>query len=280
MWNIEELVLGIWLCILAIEDWRTRSISVKWLAGAGVLVVGVLIMSDMTTMEFWSHVIGGACGGIFLVIGKISHEKLGYGDGWILVILGSYLGIQKFLEIGLGAFLLCFLYGIVEKLRKGGRREEGVPFVPFLFGSYLGVIIEGKSIRLKGSATIEMLYIMPVIFLVFMAAVYMSFYFHDKNVLQSVTYEAALIGSSQYRDADGTQETEIIEFIEENSAKKLLFFPVPNIELSITNSEIIVKTSTSKNYMNLNIEKRLPLTTPETEIRTRYIIEGVLDGSE
>lgn len=134
-----------------------------------------------------------------------------------------------------------------------------------------------EEIRVKGSATIELLYIMPVIFLVFIAAVYMSFFFHDKNILQGITYEALLIASSQYREVDGIQKEEIALFLYEKGEEKMLFFPTPEIEIEIEEEEIWIRAISEKNGMKIEVEKYAPLLTVEDGIRSIHIIEGVVD---
>ena len=42
----------------------------------------------------------------------------------------------------------------------------------------------------KGSTTVEMAYVMPLIFLVFLIIVRTTFYYHDKSILDGMAYEA------------------------------------------------------------------------------------------
>lgn len=275
MWEIWSTIVLFWLVLLSIEDWSTHSISVRGLLYGGVGVLVYLGVTITQGSELITH-IGGAIGGIiFLFVSKCTKEALGYGDSIVLLILGLYLGIWDFLEVGFLAFVFSGIYGMICLWKK--RKSMTMPFIPFILGGYVVKIAEYKVMRLKGSATIEMIYIMPVIFLVFLAAVYMAFYFHDKNALQGITYEAAVIGSSQYRTNDGIQEGEIIEFIQEKGAARMLFLSVPEVEITVLEDEIIIATSSSKNKLKVEVEKSLPLEQLETKVRSTNIIEGVLD---
>ncbi len=51
--------------------------------------------------------------------------------------------------------------------------------------------------KVRGSATVEMAYMMPVIFLVFVSAIYMVFYLHDKNIVIGAAYETAIVGAQK-----------------------------------------------------------------------------------
>lgn len=277
---IEQIVFTIWLGILAVEDVCTRHLLMGHLLLGVISVAVLLVMQGNGWNQIWFHLGGAICGGSFLVLGKCTKQAIGYGDGIVLLILGTYLGAWKFLWLCVYTFTLCGIYISVYIIMKCRKRELmfELPFVPFLLGGYAIQNYQSKNLQLKGSATIEMLYIIPVILLVFIVAVYISFFFHDKNVLQSLAYETAVIGSSQYREGDGVQEEELYEFFLENSSRKLMFFPEPEIEITVSADEIIVIATTSKNHMDIVVEKEFPLEIIETKIRKETILEGVLDG--
>lgn len=275
MWEIETVIVLMWLALLSIEDWSTRSVSVKGLLCGGIGTLIYLGVTITQVSELTNHINGGLCGIIFLLISKCTKEALGYGDSVVLLILGLYLGIWDFLEVGFLAFVFSGIYGVIHMKRQ--TESKTIPFIPFILGGYVVKITEYSGMHLRASATVEMIYIMPVIFLVFMAAVYMAFYFHDKNALQGITYEATVIGSSQYRTSDGVQEDEIIEFVQEKGMSRMLFLPVPEVEITVAEDEIIITTSSSKNKLKVEVEKSFPLEQLEEKVRSANIIEGVLD---
>ena len=60
-------------------------------------------------------------------------EKLGYGDGLVLIIIGNLTGIRYCLLILLYALMLSFVFscGLLMIFRKRGK--DCFPFVPFYF---------------------------------------------------------------------------------------------------------------------------------------------------
>lgn len=116
----------------------------------------------------------------------------------------------------------------------------------------------------KGSATIEMAYIMPVFLLVFTAAVYMTFYYHDKNILQGTAYETAVIIAQKNRmeeEVDGEQ------CFRERLGKKLIFFSAPTVSCQETKDNIIVTARVKRRRMGIAIEQKAAVTQPEKYIR-------------
>ena len=56
--------------------------------------------------------------------------------------------------------------------------------------------------NLKGSMTVELSFLMPIILLLIMSSILAAFYFHDKNVLAGAAYETAVVGSTKIREKD------------------------------------------------------------------------------
>ena len=56
-----------------------------------------------------------------------------------------------------------------------------------------------KYQEVQGVITVEMAYLMPIIFMVFVLVVYTSFYYHDKQILIGAATETATVGAQQKR---------------------------------------------------------------------------------
>lgn len=65
---------------------------------------------------------------------------VGFGDGLLILTMGSVLGAGELAGILCGALLLCGIYSGIEYLMLKKSRSEEIPFVPFLLIGYLGGI--------------------------------------------------------------------------------------------------------------------------------------------
>lgn len=141
MWNIIGSILGVILIILSIEDCLKRYISVKYLWLMGGCVVAYFIITKGGEGLFLSG-LGMLCGVVFLGISAITKEKIGYGDSIVLIILGGYLGIWVFLDMMTLTCILCFIFGIICLIRKKTSLTlTTIPFLPFIFMGFLGVMV-------------------------------------------------------------------------------------------------------------------------------------------
>lgn len=147
MWIIVDIAVLIWLVGIGIGDWRTKQISVVQLLPMSICLVLYVVWRTVGTDEWLTHVVGCGVGGVFLLVSRWSNEKLGYGDSVVLAILGMYLGIWEFMEVGIWAFVLCFVYMCVGILRHRIQVESGVPFIPFLALAYIVVHMVGHMVE-------------------------------------------------------------------------------------------------------------------------------------
>lgn len=127
------------------------------------------------------------------------------------------------------------------------------------------MILRRREVR--GITTVEMAYIMPVIMLVFLAVIYATFYYHDKNVLIGMAYETAVIGAQQERTPKGMQEGELSAFFMERTRSKLILFGGAQMAVSQNDQYVIVQASASKKRMKLDVEMKAPILDPEKYIR-------------
>lgn len=85
--------------------------------------------------------ISGAVPGIVLgIISGITREAVGYGDVWIITLLGIYLGIWDTVTLVCIAFFFSSIAAVGCLVWKKFRRDTRIPFVPFLTAAYVGVV--------------------------------------------------------------------------------------------------------------------------------------------
>lgn len=75
----------------------------------------------------------------------------------------------------------------------------------------------------KGSTTVEMAYVMPLIFLVFLIIVRTTFYYHDKSILDGMAYEAVTTAVQTARNPKA-KEADVETFAGNGSGGNLFIF--------------------------------------------------------
>lgn len=88
-----------------------------------------------------SALTGIVIGGIFLLCSRVTGEAIGYGDSWIILLLGVYLGGRQLLTVIMLAFFLAGIFSLVGLVRKKWSRTCSIPFIPFLTAAYVGVVL-------------------------------------------------------------------------------------------------------------------------------------------
>lgn len=129
----------LFLGIGSVYDVRNRELPGKFLFLFAVL--GAICNVCFRYQSFFEICSGILLGGSFIVIGWLSKEAIGYGDGIGIVVTGVFVGGKKALLILSGAFFLSALYGIGKLLLGKTTISDTMPFYPFLFAAALGGIL-------------------------------------------------------------------------------------------------------------------------------------------
>jgi leader peptidase (prepilin peptidase)/N-methyltransferase len=140
MW--VEIILFLFLAICAVWDAVKKEIPlfVVWI---GMLTAFILRVIGVSADESWI-MIGAALlpGAIFWAISYVTREKVGYGDGWVLLMIGLSIGVAKCIAVLVTALLAEFVCLVLLLALRKIHRDNEVPFVPFLLVG-LGVIMCG-----------------------------------------------------------------------------------------------------------------------------------------
>lgn len=121
------------------RDLRKHRISI--LLTAGIFLAAVIMR--IWRGEYAALAAGILPGIILLGISWITKESLGYGDGLVQSVLGALLGWKKALEILMGALFLAAVFSAAAlAVHRLGRKSE-LPFLPFVLGAYLILLISG-----------------------------------------------------------------------------------------------------------------------------------------
>lgn len=74
------------------------------------------------------------------MLSKWTREGLGYGDSWMILILGISLGLWDILLLLSIALICSGILAIMLLIRGKWSRKVSFPFVPFLMLGYVGVL--------------------------------------------------------------------------------------------------------------------------------------------
>ena len=135
-----EIFLFVFLGICAVYDGVEREVPlvVVWM---GIITAVVLHIQGLGGEWTWQDVALSVIPGVtFWILSFISAEKVGYGDGWMLVMIGLFIGLWKcFLILMIGLVSSSLVVLILLAVRRVSR-EYQLPFAPFLlFG--MGVVV-------------------------------------------------------------------------------------------------------------------------------------------
>lgn len=138
MW--VEMMLFLFLAVCAVSDGIRKEIplAVVWV---GILTAVLLHLEGAMGEETWLAVgLSLAPGALFWLLSFLSEEKVGYGDGWVLLMIGLFLGAGRCVLVlfaGLVAESLVVLVLLAFRRVQGNRQ---MPFVPFLLLG-MGVVV-------------------------------------------------------------------------------------------------------------------------------------------
>ena len=138
MCKIGTWVIFFMLAICGVVDWKEKKIPVRLLVIMS-LVIGVFSLLCQNTGTV-SRLFGAGVGVLAFLVSRVTKEALGYGDDWLILILGIYMGGSKILQLLLWASLFSGMVSLFFLFKKKWRRDITIPFVPFLTIAYLGVV--------------------------------------------------------------------------------------------------------------------------------------------
>lgn len=135
-----EIVLFLFLAVCAVFDGFSRQVplAVVWL---GMLTAVCLHISGvMGETSFMAAALSLIPGAGFFLLSFLTEEKVGYGDGWVLLMIGLFTGIYRCFLILLLGLLAESLVAVVLLAIGKVKRDREIPFLPFLLLG-MGVVV-------------------------------------------------------------------------------------------------------------------------------------------
>ena len=138
MCQVANWFVLILLAVASVIDWRKREIPITllFIMSAGITIFAIYC-KDIT---IWYRLAGGALGMMLFVVSTVTKEAIGYGDSWLILLLGVQLGILRVLQLLFAASLLAVIFAVFYLWVRKWNRKATLPFVPFLTIAYLGVM--------------------------------------------------------------------------------------------------------------------------------------------
>lgn len=139
--EINKIVTWILLGICCVYDLSYKKIPLLFLLCGAAFGTVLLWRGDVVWGEVMFSLVPGV---ILLLMGFFSGEKIGYGDGALVIVLGILEGGANCLwDVAIGLLVLMIVVTILLMLKKVGKETE-MPFAPFLLvahviGCFFGV---------------------------------------------------------------------------------------------------------------------------------------------
>lgn len=127
---------GLLLLLLGVGSvFDVKSKKLPGIVLAAGAIIGILC-SDLWPYKNVGLVFLSLLPGIgLIVLARLTHENIGYGDGIVVLLLGIWKGFLNSLSVLVAALFLLSLWGILLLLSGKGHRKTRIPFVPFLLAA-------------------------------------------------------------------------------------------------------------------------------------------------
>ena len=140
MENMQELIGSVLkisiiimsLCVLSYFDIKYKAIPKQFLLLGSVIGVCYAGYSISHQASFiWQYLLSCIPGMIFILTAILT-QKVGLGDGWLLLILGAILKYNYCLTVFVISMFLVSGYSIIQLLIMRKKQQSTIPYVPFL----------------------------------------------------------------------------------------------------------------------------------------------------
>ncbi|NLL72778.1 MAG: hypothetical protein GX237_04555 [Clostridiales bacterium] len=132
---ILKVLLGVFLIMLAIQDLARKKVKVWLVILGGLLICACIPFCSMISL--FNRLLGLTLGLGLIILSKATGGKIGVGDGLVICVTGIGLGFWTNLELFVLALFIAAIFSIGLLAFRLADRKKSIPFLPFLFLSYL-----------------------------------------------------------------------------------------------------------------------------------------------
>lgn len=137
--TILRVLIGIFLVIVTIQDLVAKKIKVWTVIVCSMLLC--ICIPFCPSISLFNRIMGLIMGLILILLSKATGGKIGIGDGLVICVTGMGFGFWNNLELFALALLIAAIFSMGLLMFKKVNRKESIPFLPFLFLSYLFLYI-------------------------------------------------------------------------------------------------------------------------------------------
>lgn len=131
--RIDQIRIVFCFIILLWEGLLDRKEQKIFLPPVGVFfLAGIVLSFIQSRQDFIQSFFGTLIGSAVLIAAFLTRNKIGYGDGFVLVATGALLGFRTNLMMFLIGLFLASLKGIWILISGKGNKNASMPFIPFL----------------------------------------------------------------------------------------------------------------------------------------------------
>ena len=139
-----SLIMLTGLAIMSFMDIKRRAVPVYMIIVMSILAIGIKIAEYIfgyKKVDVYEMFIILVVTTVFVVICVISHI-MGAADALVMGIIAIVTGIKKATSVFLALMFVSIISGVLLIIKRL-KRKDTIPFIPFIFISYVGVMICG-----------------------------------------------------------------------------------------------------------------------------------------
>jgi len=144
MWEMCEVMAKVLLLgglfLIAWFDYKTQLIKTGWLLGLGAIGMACTLLKGSASWNVGTFA-GISIGIAMLLFAWVSKESIGFGDGWLFVVTGVFLGFSQNVALLFGSMLLAGAFAIVCLLFKRKGRNDRMALAPFVLTAYVVFVL-------------------------------------------------------------------------------------------------------------------------------------------
>lgn len=128
--TITGIILFVVMCITGISDIRTKKIPL-WciICGSADAIAEMLSCGNATPEGIALDMVPGL---LFILISWTTGEKVGYGDGVMIIIMGLVMHSWTCITAVMSGLFISSMFSIVMIIFRKVKIRDRIPFIPFL----------------------------------------------------------------------------------------------------------------------------------------------------